>query len=413
MLLLTTTSKVSIGLTLFTAVVALLFRGHLVVYTAILLFVCNLGLVGWAFMSARGVVVEREHVDSCLKGSAVKVRLSIKNLTKAPKFLLFGYDYFPAEKKSSMFKPVVFEAVGPREEASGFYSANAVRRGVFEIGPFYLYSGDPLGFYKYIKRIESYTKLTVIPVPIPLRMGRLSSSSIVPKDELSTIALSGHSTEFLGVREYQQGDPLRKIHWLSTARHGKLVTKMFEKNVASTLSFLMVNNDKSKVGKLEEHNPLEYSISIISSLANQVINRRNYLSFLELNGDTPRKIQGQGKEIFHRLSLLLAEITAGKPFELTDWTSEIANALPEGSDLLILIPVLTPADSEFVANLREHYKQVSVVTFNLESFRKGMTAKNGGSRISFGRNYLVYEIYYGDNLGFRMEQLVEKMGLLI
>jgi uncharacterized protein (DUF58 family) len=38
----------------------------------------------------------------------------------------------------------------------------------------------------------------------------------------------GQSDEFVALRDYRQGDPLRHIHWRSWARAGKPVVKEFE-----------------------------------------------------------------------------------------------------------------------------------------------------------------------------------------
>ncbi len=43
-----------------------------------------------------------------------------------------------------------------------------------------------------------------------------------------TAPRAGSGTEILGVREYRPGDPLRRIHWRSTARRGELIVREFE-----------------------------------------------------------------------------------------------------------------------------------------------------------------------------------------
>src|SRR5438445_13416249 len=39
---------------------------------------------------------------------------------------------------------------------------------------------------------------------------------------------AGSGTEMFGAREYRPGDPLRRIHWRSSARHGELIVREFE-----------------------------------------------------------------------------------------------------------------------------------------------------------------------------------------
>jgi uncharacterized protein (DUF58 family) len=43
-----------------------------------------------------------------------------------------------------------------------------------------------------------------------------------------TAPRAGSGTEIFGVREYRPGDPLRRIHWRSTARRGELIVREFE-----------------------------------------------------------------------------------------------------------------------------------------------------------------------------------------
>ncbi len=43
-----------------------------------------------------------------------------------------------------------------------------------------------------------------------------------------TAPRAGYGTEVFGVRPYQPGDPLRRIHWRTTARRGELIVREFE-----------------------------------------------------------------------------------------------------------------------------------------------------------------------------------------
>jgi uncharacterized protein (DUF58 family) len=46
---------------------------------------------------------------------------------------------------------------------------------------------------------------------------------------------AGSGTEMFGVREYRPGDPLRRIHWRSSARRGELVVREYEPPGVQTL----------------------------------------------------------------------------------------------------------------------------------------------------------------------------------
>ena len=50
---------------------------------------------------------------------------------------------------------------------------------------------------------------------------------------------AGSGNEIFGVREYQRGDPLRRIHWRTSARRGELVVREFEPPGRRTLTVLL------------------------------------------------------------------------------------------------------------------------------------------------------------------------------
>jgi uncharacterized protein (DUF58 family) len=87
-----------------------------------------------------------------------------------------------------------------------------------------LESSDPLGFFRSRRRgadgeiglvLPRFTSLTAQPHSM-----ELEASVSAPR--------AGAGTELFGVREYRAGDPLRRIHWRSSARLGTLVVREYE-----------------------------------------------------------------------------------------------------------------------------------------------------------------------------------------
>ena len=86
-----------------------------------------------------------------------------------------------------------------------------------------IYSYFPLGFFARGFTLTSKEKFLVYPRPIYSHLSPTNSES--PANMIST---STHTAEdFKGIREYTQGDSLRHVHWLITARVGQLVVKEF------------------------------------------------------------------------------------------------------------------------------------------------------------------------------------------
>jgi hypothetical protein len=77
-------------------------------------------------------------------------------------------------------------------------------------------------------------------------------------------ARSTAGSEFYGSREYQHGDPLRRIHWRNTARRGQFVVKEFEETSQGSV---LVAFECSREWGSGRETTLEYSVRIAASLA--------------------------------------------------------------------------------------------------------------------------------------------------
>nr|NJM03985.1 DUF58 domain-containing protein [Desulfobacula sp.] len=87
---------------------------------------------------------------------------------------------------------------------------------------------DALGIFMRCFRIPKAEKLLVLPRRYPLHPPDLRSRRQYHPGGVSLASSIGNSDEFMGLRYYRPGDPLRHIHWRSFARTGELVIKEFE-----------------------------------------------------------------------------------------------------------------------------------------------------------------------------------------
>lgn len=103
------------------------------------------------------------------------------------------------------------------------------RRGVIAMNQLRALLPDPLGFFQKCKEVESYPDRLVV-LPRRYRLPRIS----MPGEAAFHIGgeqtgnATGSAGEFVGLRDYRPGDPLRQIHWKSWAHTGKPVVKELE-----------------------------------------------------------------------------------------------------------------------------------------------------------------------------------------
>ncbi len=112
------------------------------------------------------------------------------------------------------------------------------KRGCFLFGPTRIRAGDLFGFFNKELVIDKIDYLFVYPRLVPLdRLG------IPSKQLFGDIRLQQHLFQdpvlTAGVRDYQSGDSLKRIHWKSTARLGKIQTRVFEPTTTVDLSVFL------------------------------------------------------------------------------------------------------------------------------------------------------------------------------
>jgi len=112
------------------------------------------------------------------------------------------------------------------------------QRGAFTFGPTRIQSGDLFGFFRRYMTVDTLDFLLVYPRLVPLeKLG-------IPSQQLfGDIRLKHHLFQdpvlTAGVREYRPGDSLKKIHWKSTARLGRLQTKVYEPTTTIDISIFL------------------------------------------------------------------------------------------------------------------------------------------------------------------------------
>ena len=121
----------------------------------------------------------------------------------------------------------VFSLVGGRESRTYLARTRLIERGIFPLGPTQLHSGDIFGLFPASRSYPSENSLLVYPMLFGVRYFP-GPAGLLPGGEALRRRTPQITSNASGVREYAPGDPLNRIHWLSTARRNRLIVKEFE-----------------------------------------------------------------------------------------------------------------------------------------------------------------------------------------
>jgi uncharacterized protein (DUF58 family) len=120
----------------------------------------------------------------------------------------------------------------PARSASGGtsryeYHLRSGKRGQFRIGPVTAEFSDPFGLSLRRHSIDDGDILTVTPAAVELPVTGLAGAR--GNDGVTATRIRANpSDDDIMTREYRHGDPMRRVHWAATARHGQLMVRQEE-----------------------------------------------------------------------------------------------------------------------------------------------------------------------------------------
>jgi uncharacterized protein (DUF58 family) len=179
----------------------------------------------WSVFSVRGLQFKRSaRTLRAQVGQIFEERFEVQNSNRFPRLWLEVRDLstLPGADGSR-----VLTMIRGRQGRSYLARVRLVRRGVFPLGPTVLATGDLFGLFPTELSIAEKDSLLVYPMMVDVR-GFPNPPGLLPGGEALRRRTHQVTPNASGVREYVTGDPLNRIHWLSTARRGRLIVKEFE-----------------------------------------------------------------------------------------------------------------------------------------------------------------------------------------
>ena len=194
------------------------------VYLSVLLIAIG---YGWAYVSTRGITLLREaRVLRHQVGQVFEERFKLVNRLPFARLWVEIRDdsQLPGNSGSR-----VLSLIGARQQRSYIAYTVLNRRGSFQLGPTKLVSGDPFGLFTFTQVQPVEHTLVVLPYIVNLR-DFPSPVGMFPGGRAIRRKAHEVTPQAAGVREYAPGDALRRIHWPTSARKDRLMTKEFDQD---------------------------------------------------------------------------------------------------------------------------------------------------------------------------------------
>jgi uncharacterized protein (DUF58 family) len=223
------------------------------------------------------------------------------------------------------------------------------QRGLFTLGPWTVRMREPLGLFTVTQCYDETRSLLVIPAIMRLPEVLLPRGVAVGQAVARRPAMAW-TVNVSATRHYYPGDPLRHIHWASTAHTGTLMTKTFDDEVSGDLWIVLDLDAEVQAGEGQESTE-EYAVMLAASLADLMLRRGHAVGLVAYGTHDAYLMPQRGEGQLWRILRILAVVRTAEQRPLAGVLSEMREGLGRQATVMVITASSDPKWVEAIPGL--------------------------------------------------------------
>ena len=240
------------------------------------------------------------------------------------------------------------------------------RRGLYRLGPWSLQTSDPFGLVTITLTHPRTEAIVIYPPVVALPEITLPRGLVTGPSERRRQAQEA-TLDAARTRGYQPGDPLRQIHWPSTAHRGALIVRDPEAEISGDL-WIVLDLERRVQAGVDDESTEEYGVILAASLADRTLRQNRAVGLIAHGQELAYVTPGRGKGHMWRILQALAEVKAGGTHALDHVLEHMRHSLGHGTSLLVITPSLETEWIDVLLSLTRLGIAPSAVLLDRDSF---------------------------------------------
>ncbi|MBT3289649.1 MAG: DUF58 domain-containing protein [Victivallales bacterium] len=235
----------------------------------------------------------------------------------------------------------ILATVPPGETGVASATIQAGRRGRYHLPAMRADSAFPFQLWRWGREGEGARALTVYPAFTPLTAIDMPSGMRYQAGGIALSSQVGQSMEFLGCRQFRQGDDMRRLHWRSWARVGYPVVREFREEYLCRTA-LIVDTARPAPYLWDEllrpmDLPLESVISLAAAVADYLADQDFVVDLFAAGPDVYRFRGGRSLGFLENILDILACVKPHYREPFAEFSDELVHEVAEISSAVFLL----------------------------------------------------------------------------
>jgi uncharacterized protein (DUF58 family) len=236
--------------------------------------------------------------------------------------------------------------VPPKQEIDVRAELTPLRRGVLRFEGVTLARPDPFGLFRAFMAVRSPQTTLILPKRYPLPPIALPGTMKYQAGGIALASNVGQSDEFVSLRDYRHGDPLRHIHWRSWAKAGKPVVREFEDEFFVRHALVLDTfSDHPRTDVFEE------AVSIAASFACSIRTQESLLDLLFVGPESYCFTAGRGLARSDQMLEILASVQTCRDHLFLELEDLVLNHLNVVSGCICILIAWNAERQKFIEKL--------------------------------------------------------------
>jgi len=283
--------------------------------------------------------------------------------------------FWPSARRHMMprhlaqIRATVLPALPAGQTTEALVEITPLRRGVLSFTGSSLARADSFGLFRALVKISQPGKMLILPKRYPLPPLALPGSLKYQEGGVALAANVGQSEEFVALRDYRRGDPLRHIHWRSWARTGKPIVKEFEDEFFVRHALVLDTFHQQPNSEL-----FEEAVSVAASFACTLQTQESLLDLLFVGAEAYCFTAGRGLAHADQMLEILAAVRVCTDKNFSDLEQLVLNHSATVSNCICVFLAWDEPRRRFVEKLKASGLPVLVLVLVAAAPKKPLAA---------------------------------------